>query len=58
MPAGVVDRSRDRAGLNTDGIPALAVVAFSGHQNAIGDDLNCVSFHFVAFLLVVNPFLT
>ena len=57
-PAGVVDGPRDRAGLDADGILAEAMVPLAGHQRSVGDDLDCVSFHFVAFLLVVKPFLT
>ena len=41
-PAGVVERASDRAGANADGVPAVAVVAFSGHQRSVGDDLDGV----------------
>ena len=41
-PAGVVERARDRAGADADGVPAVAVVAFSGHQRSVGDDLDGV----------------
>ena len=55
-PAGVVNRARDRAGLNADGAPAEAVVVFSGHQGPVGDDL--YGAHLFAFPFLANPFLT
>jgi len=59
-PAGVVQRPRDNAWLDADGVFAESVIAFAGHQRAVANDLNGLGVLYFVHglrLLVVNLFL-
>ena len=52
--AGIVKSAGYCAGGDADGVPAKAVIAFSGHQSSVYDEFDC--FHLLTFLFLVKLF--